>query len=203
MPIVAPVKRAISYNPIPPAPTADEMPLDSWMYDPDTAIINTHKYGVYIAITVEDFPLLRQAFDDGWKWNVYYSRGSRQWRVGLWRGQQSSREHLSLGKVFLGGTFPEYDHVNRQPLDNRRPNLRGCTRSQNNANRHLRSGASEYRGVSWYKQIGKWYATCCINGTSIHLGTFTDEIDAAKAYDRAALKAFGEFANLNFPTEES
>jgi len=91
------------------------------------------------------------------------------------------------------------DHVNGDRLDNRRANLRECSRSQNNANsrrgRRARS-TSPYRGVRRY---GKgWRAEISVDRKVKCLGTFTTPEDAAAAYDAAALRHHGEFARTNF-----
>jgi hypothetical protein len=57
---------------------------------------------------------------------------------------------------------------------------------------------SKYKGVTFNKNRNKWTSSVFVNGKSIHVGTFTDEIEAAKAYDEAAKMYQGEFANLNF-----
>ncbi|MCJ7676076.1 MAG: HNH endonuclease, partial [Sedimentisphaerales bacterium] len=93
------------------------------------------------------------------------------------------------------------DHINRDGVDNRRANLRAATHSQNMCNRRKRLGTthSKYRGICWRKKDRKWQAKIGFEKKRIHLGTFSNEIDAAKAYDRAARKYHGEFASPNFP----
>jgi len=94
------------------------------------------------------------------------------------------------------------DHINGNGLDDRRANMRTCTNQQNMRNlRKRRSGSSIYKGVYYDKRRRTWYARICHNGKNIHLGTFATEIEAARAYDRAARRLFGEFARLNFPDE--
>jgi hypothetical protein len=63
-------------------------------------------------------------------------------------------------------------------------------------------GTSKYKGVSWYSRGKKWVAVVQFNKKRHHLGYFTDEIAAAKAYDKKAKVLHGEFACLNFPTPE-
>jgi hypothetical protein len=93
------------------------------------------------------------------------------------------------------------DHRNRNSLDNRRANLRWATASQNSYNREKTSSksSSKYRGVTFNKRRNKWYARIKVNRKTIFLGSYTDEQNAAKAYDLAALMYYHEFAHLNFP----
>lgn len=90
------------------------------------------------------------------------------------------------------------DHINGNPLDNRRQNLRFCTIQQNNFNRRAVGGTSVYKGVRKTKS-GKWSSAIRINGADTYLGTFASEEDAARAYDTAARVHHGEFACVNFP----
>jgi len=92
----------------------------------------------------------------------------------------------------------DVDHINGNGLNNTRENLRLCTRSQNMMNQRLKGGTSRFRGVSWLKGGAKWHAQVRANGKRLHLGLFTDETEAAMAYDAAARELFGDFARLNF-----
>ena len=92
------------------------------------------------------------------------------------------------------------DHINHNPLDNRIDNLRVCTQSQNAANGRKSKDIktySQYKGVSFRKDNGRWIATIRVKRKQIHLGYFDTEVEAAAAYNQAALKHFGEFAYLN------
>ena len=92
------------------------------------------------------------------------------------------------------------DHINHNGLDCRKSNLRICTQSQNLGNKKKYGiTASKFKGVFWHKQRMKWRAQIKFNYRSIHLGLFTDEPTAARAYDTKAKELFGEFALLNFP----
>jgi hypothetical protein len=95
------------------------------------------------------------------------------------------------------------DHHDHDGLNNTRANLRICTRVQNTRNARPRGGRSEYKGVSWHNQRNKWITRIRFDGTQKHVGIYTSESEAARAYDAAALLHFGEFARLNFPQEYS
>jgi hypothetical protein len=94
----------------------------------------------------------------------------------------------------------QVDHINGNGLDNRRCNLRIATHGQNQMNRRkqLKKSTSKYKGVSLNKKDGKWFAEIDYNGIHYHIGSFIDEVDAAKAYDEKARELFGEFARPNF-----
>ena len=95
------------------------------------------------------------------------------------------------------GIRASHDHKNNQPLDNRKENLRLCTNQENAFNSSKpRNNTSGAKGVSWNKRDRKYeaYISC---GKRRNLGMFTDLIEAAKAYNAAALELFGEFAKIN------
>lgn len=107
---------------------------------------------------------------------------------------------------FIMGIPPEssfmVDHINFDRLDNRKENLRVCTKGQNNYNHgpkdRLGKATSKYKGVSYKKDtVNKWRARIGINGNEIVLGYFPTEVEAAVAYNEAAVKYFGDFAWLN------
>ena len=90
------------------------------------------------------------------------------------------------------------DHINGNRLDNRKENLRVCTRAQNTRNSRLpTNNVSGYKGVSWHKHQRRWCAKIVFNAVCKHLGYYKSKVEAAVAYNEAAVKYFGEFANLN------
>ena len=114
---------------------------------------------------------------------------------------------MRMHRQIMGVTDPriQVDHANFCTLDNRRENLRVTTNSGNERNKHKRKGCiSKYKGIDLKR--GKWRARINIpsisgfgRGIRTDLGTYENEIDAAKAYDDAAKIHYGVFAKLNFP----
>jgi len=91
----------------------------------------------------------------------------------------------------------QIDHIDRNGLNCQKINLRIVTMDQNLKNKSGYSKKYKYKGIF---QSGKMFnAQIGINNKHIYLGSFKTEIEAAKAYDFAAKKAFGEYAGLNFP----
>lgn len=147
-------------------------------------------------------------FLDGWVWWSQASnrrKGTsagtpRVYMVGRKRTEQ--RTSFPLHRRILG--LPTYaddrrdvDHINGDGLDNRRENLRIGTRSQNLANSASRGGSSEYKGVSFDKQTGRWKAQITINNVPRNLGRHDTPEQAALAYNIAADRAWGTYAVLN------
>lgn len=119
------------------------------------------------------------------------------------RSPDGRRQSARLHRMVLGITDPKIivDHINGDGLDNRKANLRICTPTENMANRNQqareRSGYSKFRGVTWHKGCRKWQVQITSGGKSHHVGLFGSEVDAAIAYNMAAIQLFGEFARLN------
>jgi len=85
------------------------------------------------------------------------------------------------------------DHINRIKLDNRKANLRTCTRSQNKLNQNpQKNNTSGYTGVFYDKgkkpQYGRWRAQIKINQKFICLGSYQEKEDAINAYRKALVK---------------
>ena len=95
------------------------------------------------------------------------------------------------------------DHINGDKLDNRRKNLRFCSKRENAVNTKVRrKSRSGYKGVWMVKRangIPKYTAYVGGANDRKYIGTFDDLIEAAKQYDKHAKILYGEFAYLNFP----
>lgn len=118
--------------------------------------------------------------------------------VSLWQDnkKQNFDVHRLVGLAFVGD-YPKFDHKDRNSTNNFPSNLRPCTSSENGANTTGRSGTSKFKGVSWDKSRQKWQTHVMVDYKSKFLGRFDSEVDAAKAYNKAAVQYFGEFACIN------
>jgi hypothetical protein len=145
-----------------------------------------------VAIVSEcDSPLLME-----WPWSWHRSvRGYAQ--------SAGNGKPVRLHRLILGFPASAIDHINGNKLDNRRSNLRLCTNAQNQWNRPGKPHSSRFKGVTVNRVTGKFEAQIWCHGKRHYLGTFTSDIDAARARDEAARKYHGEFARLNFPNEQS
>ncbi|OAJ75137.1 hypothetical protein AYJ08_05835 [Brevibacillus sp. SKDU10] len=96
------------------------------------------------------------------------------------------------------------DHVDGDSLNNQKSNLRICSKAQNNRNQRIKTNnKSGYKGVYWREEKGKWQGSMRHNSKTVYLGLFTDQEEAARAYNQKAVELFGEFARLNeIPKED-
>lgn len=135
-----------------------------------------------------------------YKW-YYHSSGYAGSQIVI----DGKKRYIYMHRQILNCTpTQEIDHVNHNGLDNRRCNLRVCSRAENNRNTRKRTVAtSQYKGVLWSKRKKEWLAFITLNGKHNSLGFFESEQDAAKTYDRAVRYYFTDFACTNFPGDEA
>ena len=113
-----------------------------------------------------------------------------------------NNKQVFLHQLILPSENPNLtvDHKDGDGLNNQKFNLRLATGSQQIANqkkRQIENCSSKYKGVCFRKDTQRWTSGIKVNYRRINLGCFGSEEDAAKAYNRAAVKYFGDFANLN------
>ena len=139
----------------------------------------------YAYVDLEDY---KKAMQHSWSLN---KDGYAQTKI--------NRKNVSLHRFILSAVNLETDHIDRNKLNCRRKNLRLCSHQQNCINRKYPKRNNKYRGI--YSVRNKWRATIKVNGKIKHLGYFSSKEDAAKSYDVAAIRYFGEFAITNFKKE--
>jgi len=151
--------------------------------------------GAYTKVDPEDYEWLNK-----YDWNLLKSQSNRYAVRIADKKLIFIHMHREIMKPPKGMVV---DHISRDGLDNRRANLRLATRKQNryNSRPRLRRGTSKYKGVSWDKSKGKWRAILGFDCKTKYVGSFDNEIEAAKARDAAAKKYHGQFAWLNFPND--
>lgn len=149
--------------------------------------------GKYAIVDDDMFDYLNQ-----WKW--YAWKHGNTWYALRNTGRKPNRSNERMHRVIMNARkTQEVDHINGDGLDNRRCNLRLCTRSQNMGNvKAYKNSSSRFKGVSWNKINKNWRAYIRVNGKMLNLGSFKSEIEAAKAYDNKAIEVFRTFACLNF-----
>lgn len=139
------------------------------------------------------------------KWNWQYQNG-----YAIRRDRIDNKKIVFMHRYVMKSKAGDMlDHINNDKTDNRKLNLRECTPLQNSRNRTSQiNSTSKYLGVCSYyhpktKVFYRWRAFIKPNRSRrpILLGYFKREIDAAIAYDKAAIKYFRKFANLNFPKD--
>lgn len=147
--------------------------------------------GKYALVDDSDYEWLSQ-----WKWQYSKRFGYAERTV----HQNGKSRKKRMHQVIMGEPPEgmEIDHIDGNKLNNQRSNLRFVTRSQNNMNAKKRvNTTSRYKGVHFERYTGKWRAAIIVDGKKVSLGRFCSEIEAAKAYNEAAIKYFGDFARLN------
>jgi hypothetical protein len=150
--------------------------------------------GQFTVVDDEDFKYLNQ-------WNWYCSDTGYAVRTAYFRDAENKRikHRVYMHRLILRIRRSTCDHINGDRLDNRKYNLRKCSKTENNRNSSGKPNTRQHRYKGIYKNHRKWYFQISKNGNKQIGGGFNTDIEAAKAYDNVALAWYGEFAKLNFP----
>lgn len=150
----------------------------------------------YTIIDAEDFERVISS-----KWAAHRARQKgERWYVKKTLHIGKLGTTLYLHRFILGAVKGQtIDHINGDALDNRKCNLRFCSMADNNRKKHRSWGKSGFKGVrvSRWNVEHKYSAVITKNYQPIVIGSFVSAIDAAKAYDAAAIELFGDFAFTN------
>jgi hypothetical protein len=138
----------------------------------------------------EDYEFLMQ-----WKW-YFEGRYARATNKQILPIKSKYMHRLIMRNIALNGE--SIDHINGDKMDNRKSNLRVCDKSKNMMNKGaLKNNKSGFKGVHFDKTRGKYKVSIGFDGKTKCIGRYDDIIEAARAYNEAALKYHGEFAHLN------
>lgn len=151
--------------------------------------------GKEVLVDIDDFETVAQ-----YRWKA--SQSSCRWYAKRNARSGSTSRVLAMHRLIMGAKIGEcVDHINGDSLDNRKSNLRLCTRSENQwaKRKNYKGSNSKYRGVYWDKRDRRYIAQVTFKWKRYHVGSFTSEIEAARARDRKAFELFGNIAHLNFP----
>lgn len=149
----------------------------------------------------ETFIIDREDYDKikDLKWTSYSSyRKSKKYLRSHTFKNGVNKTHLLHRIVTDAPKGMEVDHINGDTFDNRKANLRVCTHAENVRNSKPNNrNTSGYKGVRFYKRNKKWGAAIRSNEKRLFLGLHSTKEDAARAYNLAAIKYFGDYAWLN------
>src|SRR5437660_1239073 len=110
-----------------------------------------------------------------YKWHVKRNRNNGMYAATtLPRVKGESRKKLWMHRFIKGVTDPKVkvDHEDHNGLNNQRENLRKCVSGENQGNQRKLRGSSQFKGVSWNRNAGKWEAGIGIHGKRVYLGQF-------------------------------
>lgn len=139
----------------------------------------------------EDYKYLNEL-----KWHLHKNGNQLYARTIYYENKK--RKGIYMHRIILEPKGKCIDHINGNGLDNRKCNIRICERHENALNRKKNiNNLSGFKGVSWFKPSQKWRAQIQYKKIVYYLGCYEKHVDAARAYNDAAVKYHGEFAKLN------
>lgn len=139
---------------------------------------------IMVLVDNEDFEYLSQ-----WNWQIT----TKGYIV-----RKQSGKYIWMHRVIMNTpSGMDTDHINGIRHDNRRSNLRVCTKAENMRNRKVqKNNKSGFRGVHQKSRDNLWYAQIKINGIQKYLGVFKNPEEASAVYEKEAEKEYGEFRRL-------
>lgn len=153
-----------------------------------TKIIIT-KDGREVLLDDEDYERINQSV-----WFSCQKKGDTRYAVRF----EKTGKYISMHREILNPKKEQLvDHINHDGLDNRKCNLRLASFAENTWNRRVEKGktSSKFKGVRWAR--GHYYVYIGKDNKKHYRGQYKTEVEAALAYDKAALELHGEFANTN------
>jgi len=139
--------------------------------------------GLFTIVDAEDYEWLNQ-----WKWYALAARDGYYYATRKIRRLDGKQSGIYMHRE-IAGTKPgqHTDHRNHNTLDNRRANLRSCSRAENGRNRRLGIRSSTgFKGVCFVRNRGRYRASIKYNGRTKYLGYFDTREEARAAHDQAA-----------------
>jgi hypothetical protein len=153
-------------------------------------LIESIKHGNHeVIIDYDDFEKIKN-----YRWHLHAHHSGEFYCSTFINRKIHKMQHLLIKKQ----NSQQIDHINGNKLDNRKCNLRICTNKENAKNKKLNiNNKTGYKGTHFDKDSGKYLAQIVCNYKRIYIGRYEKLIDAALAYNAAAIKYHGEFARLN------
>lgn len=150
--------------------------------------------GLIVIVDDDDYHELAK-----YRWCASYSSSGYYACRGIWSKKEKKCEYVYMHRLLANAKKGEQvDHINGNRLDNRRCNLRICSRHENQ--RNMKARASGTKGIHFVKRRihlkTPWSAYIRIDGRRKHLGYFASSDEAQLAYNAAAVVHYGEFARL-------
>lgn len=136
------------------------------------------------------------------KWKASKKKAGYVNARGYWEVKYKGKRYPAhrLAFFLVNGEWPSLvvDHKNGNKIDNRWINLRLCTVQENTYNSKIpKHNTSGFKGVTFHKPSGKWWAHIKKDGKRISLGYYSNAREAARAYNKKARELRGEFAKVN------
>lgn len=150
--------------------------------------------GYEIEIDQDDY--IKHIASSDRKWVAYVQHGYQVYFVRT-LCKNNIKKSERLHRLIVGATFGVVDHIDGNTLNLKKENLRLCTREENARNRRMgKNNSVGFKGVSFKKDTGKYWARIWVDGKNKSLGFFSNPSEAYNAYCCAAIEHYGSYARL-------